>query len=253
MGLFHAVCPKLLNGAKRAGASAHNKMATPELKQFGELEAEDFERHPVWIGCHTADYGKPWYEDTDEETFRPYTGNLPADPAEGMLLVRAVIELHDGSRYPGFVTPAAEGWDKRPDGSPMFKHDHILGTQQPHIFVRDRQFGLWGGRVGIASQIQQELYAALGEAPDAIFPLRFNADAGLTTAICKGQIEGFYRWDHDGIQIEIAELEQDAKFAEDSCSRTWFSVGVRGHCGYPQPEKNFQSENGLCRDLHALR
>src|SRR6266496_2076353 len=215
-------------------------MATPELKQFGELEAEDFERHPVWIGCHTADYGKPWYEDTDEELFRTDTGNLPANPAEGMLLVRAVVELHDGSRYPGFVTPAAEGWDKGPDGRAILKHNHILDTQQPQIFVCERLFGFWGGRVGIASQTQQELYAAVGKGPDAIFPLRFNADAGLTTGICKGQIEGFYRGDRDGIHIEIAELEQDTKFAEDSYSRTWFSVGVRGHCGYPQPEKNSQ-------------
>ena len=98
-------------------------MTKPELKQFGEFDAEDFERHPVWVGCHTADYGKPWYEDTDEETFRPWKGKLPAGPAEGMLLVRAAIELHDGSRYPGFVTPAIEERDRRPE-------EHcLLGTQ----------------------------------------------------------------------------------------------------------------------------
>ena len=119
-------------------------MKVPELKQFGELDAEDFERHPVWIGCHTADYGRPWYEDTDEETFRPYTGKLPADPSEGILLVRAVIELHDGSRHPGFVSAGSD-----------------LGTQQPQIFAADRQFGFWGGMVGISEQAQQELYAAL--------------------------------------------------------------------------------------------
>jgi hypothetical protein len=116
-------------------------MARPELKQFGEFEAEDFERHPLWVGCHTADYGKPWYEDTDEETFRPYTGKLPADPTKGMLLVQAVVELRDGSRYPGFLTPAAEGWDKRPDGRPMFEPNHILGAQQPQIFAGGRFFG----------------------------------------------------------------------------------------------------------------
>jgi hypothetical protein len=41
-------------------------MATPDLKQFGELEAEDFEHHPVWIGCHTADYGKPCHRDGEQ-------------------------------------------------------------------------------------------------------------------------------------------------------------------------------------------
>jgi len=166
-------------------------MATPELKQFGELEARDFERQPVWVGCHTADYGQPWYEDTDEETFRPFTGKLPADPAEGIFLVSAVFELRDGSRYPGFVTPAAEGWDKGPDGRPMFEHNHILGTQQPQMFVGDRLFGFWGGMLSMTSHAQRELYAALGKGPDAIFPVRFIASAGFTTGIGNGQIEAF--------------------------------------------------------------
>src|SRR5438874_1972957 len=92
---------------ERTEHSARDNVKTLELKQFGELDAEDFQRHPVWIGCHTADYGRPWHEDTDDETFRPYSGKLPVDPSEGMLLVRAVIELKDGSRYPGFVTPGS--------------------------------------------------------------------------------------------------------------------------------------------------
>jgi hypothetical protein len=216
-------------------------MATPELKQFGDLEAEDFERHPVWVGCHTADYGKSWYEATDEETFRPYTGNLPADPAEGTLLVRAVFELRDGTRYPGFVTPAAEAWDKGLAGRPRFEHDHILGTQQPQIFVGDHQFGFWGGIVGIPSQIQQELYETVGKDPEAIFPVRFNTDAGFTTGMGNGQVEGFYRVDSDGIHIAIAEAVHDTEFTKNnSYSRTWFSIGARGNSGYPQPEKNFQ-------------
>jgi hypothetical protein len=105
-------------------------LAKPELKQFGDLARADFSRYPVWIACHTADYGEPWYEETDEETFRPWTGALPVSPSEGMLLVRATLELRDASRHPGFVTPA-------------FKKD--LGALQPQIFVGDRRFGFWGG------------------------------------------------------------------------------------------------------------
>ena len=30
-------------------------LSKPELKQFGDLSPGDFDRHPVWIGCHTAD------------------------------------------------------------------------------------------------------------------------------------------------------------------------------------------------------
>jgi hypothetical protein len=102
----------------------------PELKQFGDFTREDFDRHLVWIGSHTADYGESWYGDTDEETFRPRTGDLPANESEGMLLVKTTFELRDGSKHPGFLTPAPD-----PD----------LGTQQPHLFVGETFFGFWGG------------------------------------------------------------------------------------------------------------
>ena len=101
-------------------------MERPELKQFGDLTQADFDRHPVWIGSHTVDYDEPWYEETDEETFRPWTGGLPADPAAGMLLVTASYELPDGSRYPGFLTPDRDPAD--------------LGTLQPHLFAGNRAF-----------------------------------------------------------------------------------------------------------------
>jgi hypothetical protein len=109
-------------------------MAKPELKQFGDLLPADFDRHAVWINCHFSDYEEPWYEETDEETFRPWNGLLPVSPADGMLLVRAVLVLADGTRFPGFVTPASREED--------------LGTQQPQIFIGQRQFGFWGGVLG---------------------------------------------------------------------------------------------------------
>lgn len=86
-------------------------MGKPDLKQFGDLTPEDFDSHGVWIGCHSADYDEPWYEDTDEETFRPWTGDLPADASEGMLLVKAMLELRDGSQHSGFLTPAPNPGD----------------------------------------------------------------------------------------------------------------------------------------------
>jgi hypothetical protein len=30
----------------------------------------NFQAKPVWIACHTADYGEAWYEETDEEKAR---------------------------------------------------------------------------------------------------------------------------------------------------------------------------------------
>src|SRR6266481_7973753 len=129
-------------------------MAKPELKQFGNLTSEDFERCAVWIGCHTFDYDEPWYDDTDEETFRPWDSDLPVDASQGMLLVRATIELRDGSRHSGFTTPALNRGD--------------LGTQQPQIFAGDSRFGFWGGVIGVPVEERQALYAALERKADAI-------------------------------------------------------------------------------------
>jgi hypothetical protein len=67
-------------------------MARPELGQFGKLEPEDFERHPVWIGRHTADYGRPWCESTDEETFRPWTPHWIYDSFFVILEIAAEVE-----------------------------------------------------------------------------------------------------------------------------------------------------------------
>jgi hypothetical protein len=160
----------------------------PELKQFADLRESDFQRYPVWIACHTADYGKPWYEQTDEETFRPWTGQLPAALTEGMLLVRAIVELRDGSRYPGFVTPAFEDGD--------------LGTQQPQAFTAGRSFGFWGGICGVPIEERREFYAALQRAPDEVFPLSFSAEPGLATGIVTGRVEGFYQEAREGIRVE---------------------------------------------------
>jgi len=163
-------------------------MAKPELKQFGDLSQGDFERHPVWIGCHTADCDEPWYGETDEETFRPWTGAPPADPTEGMLLVRAVIELRDGTQHPGFATPAF--------------HEGDLGIQQPQVFVGGRRFGFWGGMRGVPAGERRELYAALRRAPDEVFPLSFSLDPGLATGVVAGRVQGFYQRAPEGLRVE---------------------------------------------------
>src|SRR5437762_8123719 len=94
-------------------------IARPELVQFGALTAAHFVAHPVWIACHIADYGEPWYEQTDEETFRPWSGPVPVGCHE-MYLVACTFRLADGSLFSGFATPA--------DASAS------LGAMQPQIF-----------------------------------------------------------------------------------------------------------------------
>jgi hypothetical protein len=107
----------------------------PEVKQFGDLSSADFDTHPVWIACHTEDYAEPWFNETDEETFRPWTGALPVSPSDGILLVRARFELRDGSPHDGFLTPAFKEGD--------------LGMLQPHLFVAGESFGFWRGLFGV--------------------------------------------------------------------------------------------------------
>lgn len=163
-------------------------MSRPELKQFGDLTPADFERHPVWIGCHTADYDEAWYDDTDEETFRPRGGSLPADPSEGMLLVRAAAVLSDGTRLPGFLTPAFEEGD--------------LGTLQPQVFIGGRMFSFWGGMFGVPREVREEFYAALGKRPDTIFPLEVTADVAVCTGVARAQVRGFCRMTGDNVEVE---------------------------------------------------
>ena len=58
----------------------------PELKQFSDLTPSDFERHPIWVDCHVVDYDEPWYDDTDEETYRPWAGPLPVEIGSSVLV-----------------------------------------------------------------------------------------------------------------------------------------------------------------------
>ena len=104
-----------------------------------------------------------------------------------MLLVRATIELRDGSRYQGFVTPAFKQGD--------------LGALQPQIFVGNSRYRFWGGMFGVRADERQAFYAAVSKPREAIFPLKFSADAGLATGVTAGQVEGFYRRSRDA-QIE---------------------------------------------------
>jgi hypothetical protein len=161
--------------------------AMPELKQFGDLHPVDFDRHPVWVSCHGTDGGQPWYDETDEETFRPWTGALPVGQADGMFLVRAAFELGDGRRYSGFITPAF--------------HEADLGVLQPHVFVGERCFRFWGGMFGVPAEERQAFYSALRKDMDAVFPIRFGAEPGLATGAAQGQVKGFYRGSRE-IQVE---------------------------------------------------
>lgn len=149
----------------------------PTLKSFRDLTAVDFERHPVWINCHTADYDQPWYDDTDEETFRPHVDALPVDPSTGMYLVHAILVLADGTQLPGFLTPGT--------GAPK------PGEMQPHLFVGNATYGFWGGMVGVAESRKAAMYAALGKTEFEVFPIQVFARPNLTTGTSEIVVPGW--------------------------------------------------------------
>jgi hypothetical protein len=152
----------------------------PILKQAADLVREDFEAHPVWVHCHVMDYDEPWYGETDEETFRPWLGEVPVDPSQAIFLIRAEVVFRDGSRHPGFVSPA-----EAPDD---------IGTMQPSVFMGDRWFRFWGGMPGIPTETRQEFYRAAGRTPDSIFPARASAHSSLSKGRSTIIVHGFYRW-----------------------------------------------------------
>ena len=158
-------------------------MSGPELVQFADLTQAHFARQPLWIQVHTADYDEPWYSDSDEETFRPRSGPLPASASEGMLLVSASFTLADGTQQRGFVTPAAQQKGSEAD----------LGLVQPHLFLPGGGWAsFWGGLAGIRGEDKARFYRLLERSGEAVFPIRYRTLPGLVDPAEAGEIRGFY-------------------------------------------------------------
>jgi hypothetical protein len=156
----------------------------PQLVQFGDLSPAHFAAHPVWVGCHVSDYDQPWYDGTDEETFRPWTEALPVDPRDGMYLVRASFALADGTTLQGFVTPIV---------SENGTGHRALGKSQPQLFLPSGELvGFWLGMTGQPAEAGAALCAALGKSPTAVFPIRYSAPRGLAAGLTAGEVHGFH-------------------------------------------------------------
>jgi hypothetical protein len=162
----------------------------PVLKQFGDLTPDDFVKHPVWASVHTLDCDEPWYDDADEETFRPWTDKLPVSPEDGMFLVRAKLTLADGRVLGGFVTP---------------QHDSEavhLGTIQPQLFLPSgTRCDFWDGMFKRDANDRKGLYKELGKDPKAIFPIEFAAEKGLAKGHVAGTIPGFCWCPEEKVQV----------------------------------------------------
>ncbi len=159
-------------------------MATkPLLKQFGELKLDDFENHPIWVNCHTVDYNESWFDETNEETFRPWAKETPVDPKDAMFLVKASFTFADGTFLKGFVTPV----DKRDKGLV-----EILGMVQPYIFgPKGQTIPFWFGGIPYSEENIKNLYFLLGKTQADVFPIKFEAESGLVKGVTFGVIPGF--------------------------------------------------------------
>jgi len=167
----------------------------PPLVQFADLTPTHFSTHLVWIQCHVVDYDEPWHDDTDEETFRPRTGPLPAGPEEGMLLVAADLTLADGTTLSGFVTPAF-AQDAEDPG--------LLGFQQPQVFLPSgRRERFWDGGLPRPAEARERFYAEVGRTASQVFPVRFAARAGLTTGLAAGEVPGFCAFEGSGTSVRV--------------------------------------------------
>lgn len=166
----------LIITSRRMGNSVN-----PELKQFGDLRPEDFDRCAVWASCHSFDCDELWYDETDEETLRPWDGQLPVDPSDGMFLVKAKFRLSDGREFWGYVTP----------GNP--EEDASIGILQPYLAVGSQFFGFWGGMLGVAKTAKDSFYAAIAADHTTAFPIEFSVDTKFALRAISGTIAGFYR------------------------------------------------------------
>ena len=167
-------------------------MPRPTLKQFGDLKPEDFKQHPIWVNVHILDYDEEWYDETDEETFRPWLESRPVG-ADEMFLVSAQFKFADGTKLEGFVTPAV-----------AYEGLRNLGSLQPQIFAKSGQrFAFWHGMFR-QSESEQCFYNCFAKAPDQVFPIQFQPLPGLTSSVAAGEIPGFLSIPH-GEEVVITK------------------------------------------------
>lgn len=164
----------------------------PILKQFIELTLQDFYKYPVWVQCHVMDYEESWYDETDEETFRPWLGELPVSPSIAMFLVKSGFTFADGTKYEGFITPG------EPGSSASIRE---LGYIQPRVFAGNgKGISFWFGALpdNYVEQEKKLSYSLIGKTPEEIFPIEFEAEEKLSEGVVKGTVPGFCRYSDDG-------------------------------------------------------
>ncbi len=178
---------------RRFGRRARNfHKARPILKDFGDLNLEDFKKHPVWVAVHGLDQEEFWYDDdeVDEATFRPWLGALPVE-AGNMYLVSASFTFADGTTHEGFV-------------SPIKKYDKIsdMGFLQPHIFAPSGEMcQFWSGILKWLDTYIPNFYQWFAKSPEQVFPIFFQPLPGLTSSVGSGEILGFMSMSGNDVEV----------------------------------------------------
>ncbi|QFZ91813.2 hypothetical protein [Synechococcus elongatus] len=144
-------------------------------KQVYELTADDLDQHTVWEFA----LDEEGEEGQDEATVRPYEGNQPLNPTDGMFIVCAHFLLADGTRMQGYLTPPVQG-------------DSSLGTLQQTIFKIEGRVSFWFGMLTPEPKQLAEIYACLGKlSSQEVFPIQLESDVELTCGSVAGQLPGF--------------------------------------------------------------
>jgi hypothetical protein len=234
----------------------------PEMRQRDDLSPADFERHPVWIGVHNYDSDEPRYEQSDEQSFRPWTGPLPFSETRGFVLVATSFKLADGSTYSGYCRAVREDWDAAQPPAPSRSAWHgetqlsVLALLNPTIFLDRRPCDFHLGIPGRRKNRISQFYAAIRKKPTDVFPLHFAAHKGLATGIDSGGLEGFFYFPIGGESFEIdtgeSMLDEDRQFTvslEDHES----SEGTR-HCeGLVSGKQSKPADELLTRELRTSK
>jgi hypothetical protein len=128
----------------------------PTIKTYGDLVADDLERHPVWVNCHEDDAG--------EDDYRPHDGPPPRLPYDNLYVVRAEALLADGTRLDALINLSPE-----------------TGGIDAEVFGDNGRVSLRSATMGLGENVRLADLAALGRAEDQIFPVRVSAGAAYPT------------------------------------------------------------------------
>lgn len=188
----------------------------PLLKDQALLTAIDFDLYPVWVRAQDYDRDEPWHSETTEQTYRPWNGSLPFEPASQFpfVFLAAFFRLSSGESYRGYFQPTTEEWDAplpprkmrdgtfakplqwsvRRGGTPL----SILALQSPVVFIQDQAYDFHLRRdPERRKRSVVEFYKAIGKRPEEVFPVEFSADPALFKGIVSGRLDGFFNFPLD--------------------------------------------------------